>query len=395
MNYGITPQGFVKKPYSVILSEMQDIARDEDHFGPDIDLSSTSPLGAEIQLMAWTTYQQWELAEDVYYSRWLSTAEGASLDRVVKAGFVSRQPGVYALVSLLFSGDPGTPIPMGTQAETNQDVVFETIEEGSTDDDGNATIAARCTVSGTEGIVPAGSIIAVKTPVDGIESVTNPDPSSDGRGAETDAELRERYTDLPTSTGSSVEAIHAALRNVSGVTSVKVFENDGNAPDENGLPEKAIEAVIQGGDDDDIGKILLSKKPGGIQLAGSESVTVVDTQGVSRVIHFSRPEDVNVYIVFDILKNDDWSDNNLVLIKRNAITYVGGVDDLSVEHAGVGISKTVFAWKLPAAQSGIIGIDEITVKIGRTVNPTHDDNLEFTARERPRTDVTKITINSI
>ena len=51
MTYGITEQGFVRKPYTVILSEAQGKARVL--FGSDIDLSETSPDGMWVMLMSW------------------------------------------------------------------------------------------------------------------------------------------------------------------------------------------------------------------------------------------------------------------------------------------------------------------------------------------------------
>jgi hypothetical protein len=393
MIYGITPQGFVRKPYAVILTEMQDEARNL--FGETIDVSSASPVGMFIELMSWSIDRQWAVAEETYYSMWLSTAEGASLDRVVSLGFLNRQPERFALVPLMFLGAPGTKIYAGMLAATSQDIMFETIADGEIADDGTVQITAKCIDPGIVGNVPAESITTIKTPVTGVYSVTNNAPSSGGRGIETDAELRERYSGLPAATGSSAEAIRAALMNVAHTQTVRVFENDGNAPDENGLPEKSIEAVILGGDDTEIAMVLLDKKPAGIQLFGSESVNILDSQGQMKTMRFSRPDNIDVYCIYVVEINDQWSNDYIDFIKRNAVRYIGGVDDLLVDHEGVGISNTVYAWKLLAAQQGIVGANGITVMLGRDPDPSESENLTFNNRELPRTDLDKIEVITV
>lgn len=391
MSYGITEQGFIVKPYSEILSDMQEKAREL--LGDDIDLSEYSPDGLRLALMAWAVSQQWDLAEDVYYAMWLSTAEGASLDRVVKLGFASRQPSAYATVPLEFAGEAGSEVPVGTQAETAQAVVFETLAAGVIGEGGTVLITALCTVAGVDGIVAEGMINSIKTPLNGVDSVTNPSASTGGRPIEEDPELRTRYSQMPFSTGSSTEAIYAALSNLAGVISVMVFENTSNATDENEIPPKCIEAVVHGGDDDEIAAALFDKKAGGIDLYGSTEVMLVDSQGIERTIRFSRPENVDVYVIYDIVTSAEWDEDNSTLVKRRAIEYIGGVDDLLNEYEGVGISKTVFAWKLRAVQLGISGISDITVKIGITPGPTASNNLPFLPRQRARTDSAKITVN--
>lgn len=385
MNYGVTPQGFVRKPYRVILEEMQQTARSGEFFGENVDLSDASWLGIMIKLMAETKAGQYELAEDVYYSNDIDAAEGAALERLVKLGFISKKGSVYASVYLEFSGDPNTPVPTGTQAETAQNIIFETVESGQTNESGELSVLARCRVYGSIGNVPAGSITKIKTPVPGITEVTNPETARNGRGVETDPELRERYNELPVATGSSTEAIMAAVDNIAGVIVSFGYENIKNYTDENGLPSKSFEIVADGGLDEDIGSAIFSKKPAGMESYGNQTVYLLDSKGNNHLVKFSRPIDVNIYVLFEIEQNDNWSDNNIALIKQNSIEYIGGVDDNQIDHEGVGIGGTILAWKLEAAQFEIRGMDSIVVKIGKEAGPTSSENLTSLTREKPRT----------
>lgn len=392
MIYGITEQGFVRKPYQTILEELSEQALSGEYFGAEADLSDDSPLGVFIKLMAWAIDRQWQTAEDVYYAMWLSTSEGVSLDRVTKLGFVSRQPAAYADVTLRFTGTAGSPIPAGTQTETVQNVVFETVVDTVVSGEGTVDVLARCMEAGTVGLVASGMITFIKTPVSGVDDVTNPSPSSGGRNIESDYELVERYSNLPAATGSSVPALYAALMNVESVVAATVFENTGNATDSNGLPPKSIEAVVQGGDDTDVAEMIFEKKAGGIDTHGSEEVVIIDNQGIERTILFSRPENVNVYVIYEIETNDEWSEDNEIVMKRKAVEYIGGIDDLFVEHEGVGISETVYAWKLIASQSAIPGIDSISVRLGTAPAPAGSDNIDFLPRQRAWSDTSMISV---
>ncbi|MBN2157931.1 MAG: baseplate J/gp47 family protein [Spirochaetes bacterium] len=395
MIYGITEQGFIRKPYSVILQELQGQARLGDYFGSDADLSDASPLGIDIKLEAWAIDRQWALAEEVYYSLWISTSEGVSLDRAVKFGFVSRDPSQYAIVILRFEGEEGSAIAIGKQAETAQNIVFETIEEKTIDSSLFADVYAQCMQVGTIGNVPANSINSIKTPIPGVTSVNNTAAASGGRPQESDQEVRSKYEDLPASTGSSIDAIRAAVAAVPGITNVLALENTDNVDDENGIPPRAFEVIVNGGLDEDIADAIFLKKSAGIESYGTETVVITDVQGFFHDVHFSRAILVDVYVIFEIETNDNWSSANITTMKRNAVSYVGGIDDQSAEHAGVGCGGTVFAWKLIAIQSLITGIEDISVKLGKSPNPTESENLTFLARELPRIEMTNIVVNII
>lgn len=395
MNYGITPQGFIRKPYSVILQELQDQARLGDYFGPDIDLSDASPVGIRIKLDAWAIDRQWALAEEVYYSLWINTAEGVSLDRVVNLGFVSRDPAQYAIVVLEFEGLEGSVIPIGSQAETAQNIVFETIEEKTIDASGIVHIYAQCTQSGTTGNVPAASITSIKTPIPGVDSVINPAAASGGRPRESDPELRSSYEDLPASTGSSIDAIWGIVSGLPGVTNVIASENTGNTEDANGLPPRSIQVVVNGGIDTDIANAIFTKKSAGIETFGSTLVVVIDSQGFSHNIRFTRPTAASVYVTYEVAANSEWSADSIAIMKRKAITYIGGIDDQSVEYNGVGIGGRIAAWKLIAIQSDIGGINNLTVKLGRAPDPTDSENLTFLISELPRAAMANIVVNVI
>lgn len=392
MSYGITAQGFIRKPYAIIILELQEKARL--FFGDDIDLSPNSPLGLFVQLMAWSVDRQWQLSEDVFYSVWLQTSEGVNLERVAKLGLLSRKPAQSAIVLLEFYGDPGNLIPAGTLSETSQNVVFATSEDVETDGNGTASVYARCTETGGIGLVAAGSITKIKNPIAGITSVMNNEASTGGRQNETDVELRKRYSESKTVSGSSVDAIAEYVRQIAGVISAEGNENTTNEINMNGLPPRSVEMVVQGGTDVDIANAILQKKPAGIETFGQITTDVMDTQGNIHVIQFSRPESIMIYVTYEITVNSDWSEEYVNNIKQNTVQYIGGTYD-AVEYSGLSLGSLISAWKLSAIQNAIGGIVSLTVKFGTSQNPLVSENIQLQVREKSITDAASIEVDII
>ena len=78
VNYGVTAQGFIVKPFQAILNDA--FTRAQQLFGPDIDLRSSSTLRKVIELGCLDSALLWMALDDVYHSGFTSTASGGALD---------------------------------------------------------------------------------------------------------------------------------------------------------------------------------------------------------------------------------------------------------------------------------------------------------------------------
>ena len=76
--YGVTDDGYVVKGLDVVLAES--LARARAAFGPDVDLTVTSPLRKILEVTAAEDAELWKRLEAGYYAGFVSTADGASLD---------------------------------------------------------------------------------------------------------------------------------------------------------------------------------------------------------------------------------------------------------------------------------------------------------------------------
>ena len=121
----------------------------------------------------------------------LDTAEGEYLDRKALDYNETRNPAEAAVGTLLFSGEPGTAIPSGTEVLCGS-MVFKTTSAAWISAEGFCEVGARCQTEGTVGNVAANSITVLRVAIDGVKSVTNTAPFGGGAQAESDDSFRNR-----------------------------------------------------------------------------------------------------------------------------------------------------------------------------------------------------------
>ena len=150
-------------------------------------------------------------------------------------------------------------------------------------------VNCKCTELGA---IPVSqkTIDIIETPIIGLTNVNNFEEGVKGRDIETDAELRiRRKNSLQIVGAANLEAIVARmLREVAGVIVCKGFENIEDI-EVDGRPPHSIEILVVGGDPIDIGNQLWKTKGGGIKTFGSISQAVIDSNGDTQIMNFSRP----------------------------------------------------------------------------------------------------------
>lgn len=159
--------------------------------------------------------------------------------------------------------------------------------------------SAECTVDGRV-YCPAGWIDTIETPIAGLDSIRNRVDAVVGREAETDTELRtRRLVSLKTPAAGTRDALLSAVLNLDGVSAAYLYENVETTTDSDGRPGNTFEMVVDGGDDQEIADTIWAKKPAGIGTTnrGSASgVSVIDSNGDTHLIYFSRPATITMYV---------------------------------------------------------------------------------------------------
>ena len=137
--------------------------------------------------------------------------------------------------------------------------------------------------------VPVGALSTIDSPVLGWDALSNLIAGTTGRNVETDAELRVRHVAGVRGTGSAtVKAMRARiLADIPEVIAAFVYENR-TALTVDSLPPHSVEVIVVGGSDADVRSKVWEVKPAGIETYGSIVGAVVDDNGDSQTVKFSR-----------------------------------------------------------------------------------------------------------
>ena len=137
---------------------------------------------------------------------------------------ITRKPGTAARVSLEFSGQNGTKIPVGTTVSTQGGLLFSTTEPGEIQE-GKALAEAVSQQAGMACNVPPGVLTSLVTPVGGVQSVTNLEAARGGADEESDKSLFSRldqYRKNRAASGNIADYVQWGME-VSGVGAVQVL----------------------------------------------------------------------------------------------------------------------------------------------------------------------------
>lgn len=351
--YGLTDLGFFTKPLTAIRDDLNTAFRDA--FGASLSLNDRSAFGVIVGIWAERLAILWQILEQITTSLDPDKASGTLLDALSALTGTFRPAADTSKVTLTLTGIDATTVASGSLVQTlstlknfktladalisavsawtpstsyalgdrvsNAGGVYQNTQAGisagsggPTSQDLSAVITDNtCTWTflglGTAAVdVDAesedeGPIIGTAKDIShivntqlGWSGVTNVLDAQPGRLVAVDSELRQlRESELAAAGSSPLDALLANLEQVEGVTSVTLFPNNTDFIDVDGVPPHSIEALIKGGDDQDIFDEILRSIAAGIGTFGNTSGTSADSQGVSHAINFSRPSTLSVY----------------------------------------------------------------------------------------------------
>lgn len=170
-------------------------------------------------------------------------------------------------------------------------------------------------------VINAEEINTINTPASGWDSVINLNSGITGRYIESDDLLRARRKESAQNTSCSTAPgiKKALLQNVLGTTTVIVLSNRTLAPNDEGEP-KTFQAVVVGGEEQDIADEIWQAQPGGILSDGSISTVVIDSEGEEQIIKWSRPETVYIWVNYQYSIDSTASADVGTLINNNIVS---------------------------------------------------------------------------
>ena len=389
-DYGLTIQGFRRKPYTQLIVDK--IERARDLFGEDIEVSDRSPLGLYIQSEAWEESKLWEVAENVYFSAFIDDAEGKQLDGLVKYIGLFRKPALQAIGKIEIHGRAGKVIHQGLRVRTEGGAVFQTTEDVILGDNGFALADIRAILPGSIGNVTSGRINRLFSPTEGIQSVTNPERTNGGLGVETDEELRDRYYRSLFRKGKATRAaIEAAVLELRTVKDALVLENVSMIVDEDGTPPKSVAPYVFDGDPMEIAKAILETKSAGIQSYGDIVIDVTDSRGYPHKIGYTKASDVKTCVDITLVRNSRFRPGYENTIRTNVIRYIGGLDFDGEEFRGLGLGQNIVHSRIMTLTYDE-GISDAVVKISIDGENWSESNVNIPIMQIAVTDYTKVVI---
>ena len=273
-----------------------------------------------ISAFALKTYDTMQMLQIVYNNQSTKTAVGTGLSSRVKLNGLRRKTATYSTCVLTLTGTPGTTIPAGIVEDT-QGRKWR-LPENTRFDRETLEITAQCQDLGAIE-APVGTIAKISNPQYGWLTATNKVPAIKGRPIETDEELRRRQsisTAIPSQ--NMVNSTIAGIASVAGVTRYKVYENDTNSTDENGIPSHSIAAVVEGGLDGAVAEQIYLRKGPGCGTYGTTTIIYTNSDGLKNEIRFFRPSYQKISVKVTVKKYATYTTAVEGDIRRNIASYI-------------------------------------------------------------------------
>lgn len=349
-------------------------------YGVDINVDQNSQDGQQVNIYAQGGVDLREVITQINANFDPDQALGRVLDQRVALNGITRNGGTYTL----------TPVEIITDAALNL------IGLDDQSDELNPTVSNLYTVkddAGTEfylldsiSIVGAGTqeltfraaaigeveiqlntITEPVTVLAGITGINNPSGAlSIGINEETDADLKVRRrgsVSIP-STGY-LDAIEAYLANLDGVSVARVYENDTNVTDSDGTEEHTIWAIVEGGDDTEIGEVIYREKSSGSGMRGAEEVEIERPDNRIFLAKFDRPgaEDLYIRFAIELIGGGFIDEDNLKeQIVEGLIWQIGydaGADDVIEFLKGINSDYRITGTQV--SDDGVVWVEVISV----------------------------------
>lgn len=298
------------------------------------------------------------------------TAIGQQLDRIARISGLDRQIATFSTATVEFSGVNGTVIPQGTEVRNSDTDTIWTTDQAATISSGTATVQVTCEESGPE---PAGvgDLSVIATPVAGISGVTNPNAASLGDARESDAVFRTRRRNSVAAPGSNqVVAVFGAVANVENVLHTRVYENYTGSTDGNGLDPHSMAVFVNGGDGQDIGDAIATRKNPGAGLNAGNFANEVTVSALTETenpldVSFFRP--VLITAGVSITVSGAISTEQVEAIKQAIVDYASAdlfnSGPVGFDQTGFGIGEIVPVGKIYTPVNSVVGNSGYVVSI--------------------------------
>lgn len=292
---GLTNEGFEPETLENIETRIKSRL---DAINPGFDFSPESPDGQLINIMAQEIYQAWVELDLVYHSYDPSTATGQALRNIGQITGIPYGISNSSSAYVSLTGTAGTVVPMQSVVEDELGNQFLTTSAA-------VIPSSVLVVALNDGpiVVTAGTITTIATPVTGWTGVSQAADGTIGKVAMTESEYRNiRSRTVMRNYRATEDVIQSRLLEL-GIVQAKIINNDTATTLGDGTPPQSIHVIIgEVGSvtDTQIAEVILKTKGLVCPTHGTTTVALVDEQGVSHDIKFTKAIEVPIFIDMNI-----------------------------------------------------------------------------------------------
>lgn len=280
-----------------------------------------------------------DLVQQTYNNRSIQFAQGVSVDGLLKINGLKRLSTTKSVCIVTLSGTPGTPIIGGLVSDQTGEIIW-VVENTVIPASGLIDVTATCTTEG-DIYADAGTLNKIVTQTNGWQSVVNNANAIPGKPIENDPAAKARQSISTARPSKTVLlGLSGGIAEIPNVQRYRVYENDTNVTDENGIPGHSICCVVEGGDSEAIGNEIYLRKTPGCGTYGDVKVVILPpeiSEESPPPISFYRPTYINIFVRVNIRKRMGYVDTFADEIKQAVSGFINTLDigeDVSVSLLG-------------------------------------------------------------
>lgn len=286
-------------------------------YGQDVNLDSDTPDG---QLLGLFTQELTDIHQAVTFivqmldpyqaiGNWLE-------QRAMYAGVVRMRSSYSYVDDVILTGTPKTNIPVDSIFIDQNKNKWITLDRVELNDLGSARVKIRSELAGVCDLKKLEKL-EQSTVILGLKEITVNSASYGGADEESDADLVKRFMRSHAINNEEDQSgIQAKLINLSGVTKCVVYENFTTVTDEKGVPGHSMNAVVLGGDHQEIIEVLTKSKKGGCGFFGKVDGKTY-YKDAKRKASYDRPDKIDVSVSLTISRYEAFQDIDIDTIKEN------------------------------------------------------------------------------
>ena len=318
-----------------------------------------------------------------------ATATGIFQDALAQLYFLQRQPATSTIVACTCTGLQGVVIPAGAIIQTTDGLQLTNITEGIIPASGSIELNFKLNETGPIQ-VGAGTATIIVTQIPGWDNVTNNAAGIVGRNEESQQEFATRIQkSVAINSQGTVNAIYAALANLSGVVAVVILENDSNdTVEQEGVDIEAhsICISIYGGDKDAIAETIFLKKDAGCGTVGNTQVTYTDSRGTIHNYNILIPTPLPIGVKITINNTAGLPTNIKEQVQQAVLNNFTGIDG----STPVTMAQTLYATRFVPSiiNAGVASLASVEIKL----NESYVEVAMFDATQIPTLDINDIEV---